>query len=82
MAYRLSIDSDLLDLFLLLDEDEQAHILQCFAKLKALPFTSGRYSFVDAAGRDVEATIVSTYLIYHWSDHAVKTVNVIGMERV
>ena len=81
MDYRLAIDSEVLHFFLSLDEDEQAQILRWFGKLKALPFTRGRYTVLDSVGRDVEVSIVSSYLVYHWTDHAVKTVNVIGMER-
>jgi len=79
--YRLSVDSEVLDFFLLLDEDEQEQVLRCFRKLKISPFTRGRYIAQDSVGRDVEVSIVSCYLVYHWTDHAVKTVNVIGMER-
>ena len=81
MEYRLSIDSEVLHFFVSLNEDEQALVLRWLGKLQAQPFTRGRYNVQDSVGRDVEVSIFSIYIVYHWTDHAVKTVNVIGMER-
>ena len=82
MDYNLTVDSEVLHFFLSLDEEEQAQILRWLGKLKASPFTHGRYIVPDSVGREVEVSIISNYLVYHWTDHAVKTVNVTGMERV
>jgi hypothetical protein len=80
VEYRLAIDSEVLHFILLLEEEEQAQVLRWFGKLKALPFTRGQFVVSDSEGRDVDASIVSNYLIYHWTDHAVKSVQVVKIE--
>jgi hypothetical protein len=80
VAYRLWFDSEVLHFILSLDDDERGQILHWFRRLKESPFTRGRFIALDSVGRDVEVSVVSNYLVYHWTDHAVKTINVIGME--
>jgi len=78
--YRLAVDSEVLQLFLKLRRHERQQLLRWFERLKASPFFEGRERIVDHAGREIHVCVLPGLLVFHWTDHLEKTVNVVKVE--
>jgi len=46
-----------------------------------LTFTKGKWQTTDPTSRDIEVSIVEDLCIFHWTDHAIKTVNITRIEK-
>jgi hypothetical protein len=76
----LAIDLEALRFLLSLKPTHRVKLLQWLDKLQNEPFRSGQLTVADAVGRDIQVSVVSIFLVYHWTDHAVKTVQVVRIE--
>jgi len=49
-------------------------------QLQDNPFQEGELTVFDATGREIQVSRFDRFAIYHWTDHAVKTVRVVRIE--
>jgi hypothetical protein len=78
--YRLTVDFDALQFLFSLRKADQIRLAWWLERLRNSPFSSGQSVVVDPTGRDVQVSRVSHFRIFHWTDHAVKTVQVVKIE--
>lgn len=81
-GYELSVDLEVLQQLLRVEEDERDRVIELLDRLRREPFLSGDYREPDDTGRANEIILVGNLLVFYWSDHAVKTVRVIKIELV
>lgn len=80
MKYNLAIDLEALRFLLSLKSVNRAKLLQWSEELKNSPFLAGQFTTFDSTQREIQVSVVSNFLVYHWTDHAVRTVQVIKIE--
>jgi hypothetical protein len=78
--YRLTVDFDALQFLFSLRKADQIRLAWWLERLRNSPFSSGQSVVVDPTGRDVQVSRVSRFRIFHWTDHAVETVQVVKIE--
>jgi hypothetical protein len=78
--YRLSVDFDALQFLLLLGKADQGRLEWWLERLSNSPFSTGQSVVVDPDGRDVQVSRVDRFRVFHWTDHAVRTVRVVKIE--
>jgi hypothetical protein len=79
--YRLVIDSEALQFLLNQKTSVRRQIFGWLYQLKETPFTTGRWRTRDATGREIEASIISDFCIYHWTDHPAKMIVITKIEK-
>lgn len=80
MNYRLTVDFDALQFLFSLRKADQIRLAWWLERLRNSPFSLGQSVVVDPTGRDVQISRVSRFRVFHWTDHAVKTVQVVKIE--
>jgi hypothetical protein len=78
--YRLTVDFDALQFLFSLRKADQIRLAWWLERLKNSPFSLGQTVVVDPTGREVQVSKVSRFRVFHWTDHAVKTVQVVKIE--
>ncbi len=81
-GYDLSVDLEVLQQLLRVEEEERDRVIELLDRLRREPFLSGDYRESDDTGRTNEIILADNILVFFWSDHAVKTVRVVKIERV
>jgi len=61
---------------------EQRRLLAYMNELRADPFCLGDFRETDSKGRANEVQLVGEWLVTFWSDHAVREVRVVRLEKV
>jgi hypothetical protein len=56
-------------------------MMQWLERLRNAPFSRGHATAKDPAGRDIQVVRVAGLRVFFWSDHAVKIVQVVKVER-
>ena len=80
MNYRLTVDFDALQFLFSLRKADQIRLAWWLERLRNSPFSLGQSVVVDSTGRDVQVSKVSQFRVFHWTDHAVRTVQVVKLE--
>jgi hypothetical protein len=80
VEYGLALDLEVLRLLLSLKAANRTRLLQWLKGLKGAPFTKGQFTVLDSTDRDIEVSRVSNFLVYHWTDHPAKTIQVVRIE--
>jgi hypothetical protein len=80
VKYRLSVDLEDVEFLFSLRLTDRRRVMKYLERLRNFPFTEGQTKVLDSTGRDVEVSIVSSFRILHWADHAVNTVRVVAIE--
>jgi acyl-CoA thioesterase FadM len=78
--YRLTVDFDALQFLFSLRKADQIRLAWWLERLRNSPFSLGQSIVVDPTGRDVQVSKVSRFRVFHWTDHPVKTVQVVKIE--
>jgi hypothetical protein len=78
--YRLTVDFDALQFLFSLRKADQIRLAWWLERLRNSPFSLGQSVVVDPTGRDVQVSKVSQFRVFHWTDHAVRTVMVVKIE--
>jgi hypothetical protein len=78
--YRLAVKFEAIQFLVSLRKIEQNRIMWWLERLRDSPFTTGQALVVDSTGRYIQVGNVALYRVFHWTDHAVKTVQVIKIE--
>ena len=80
MNYRLTVDFDALQFLFSLRKADQIRLARWLERLRNSPFSLGQSVVVDPIGRNVQVSKVTDFRIFHWTDHAVRTVQVVKIE--
>jgi hypothetical protein len=80
--YRVFLAADAAQFLHGLKRDERERVRRFLDFLEVYPTTTGEGREHDAVGRPVEVKLVGRIKIAYWSDHAVKEVKVLRIERV
>ena len=81
MEYRLSVDFEAVLFLDGLSPLRHAQMMQWLERLRNAPFSRGHVTVKDPADRDIQVVRVAGLRVHFWSDHAVKTVQVVKIER-
>lgn len=68
--------------FALASRSDQHRLAAIFDGVKAAPFRRGDFQERDAQGRINEVLVIGNWLVTYWSDHAVRELRVVRVERV
>jgi hypothetical protein len=80
VEYRLEIRFEAIQFLVSLRKIEQNRLMWWLERLRDSPFKTGQILVVDPTGRDIQVSEVAHYRVFHWTDHAVKTVQVVKIE--
>ena len=80
MEYNLAIDLEVLRFLLSLKSVNRAKLLLWLEELKSSPFLAGQFTTFDSTQREIQVSVISSFLVYHWTDHAVRIVQVVKIE--
>lgn len=80
MNYELQVDLEAVRFVLSLKRSDCARLIRWMDQLKDLPFTEGQLIVLDATGREIQVSKTDKFLVYHWTDHPVKTVRIVKIE--
>lgn len=80
MNYRLTVDFDALQFLFSLRKADQIRLAWWLERLRNSPFSLGQSVVVDPTGREIQVSKFSHFRIFHWTDHAVETVQVVKIE--
>ncbi len=61
---------------------ERKSLLDFFDRLAANPFIESDWAVADSTGRTHDQFAVGRYLVTYWSDHAVREVRIVKLERI
>lgn len=61
---------------------DRRRLLAVFDDVKAAPFRAGDFRQQDEAGHMNEVALLGDWLVTFWSDHAVREIRVVNLERV
>jgi hypothetical protein len=78
--YRLAVDSESMEFMFALRLADRTRLVNWIDRLKNAPFTKGPATVTDPTGREIQVSVVSSFRIHYWPDHAVKTVHVTKIE--
>ena len=81
LRYRLLLTAEVFDLGQTLRPAERRAWKECFQFLADHPFCEGDYQEPSQVGRLVEALLRNGFLFTFWTDHAVKEVRVVQINR-
>jgi hypothetical protein len=79
--YQLQMDLEAVRFLLSLRSADAVQLLDWMDRVKAQPFSQGESVVRDDTGRDIQVSKCRRLLIYHWTDHPVKTVRIVKIER-
>ncbi|HSY54443.1 MAG TPA: hypothetical protein VK785_08350 [Opitutaceae bacterium] len=63
-------------------ESDKGRLLRLLDEIKIAPFRSGDYRQPDETGRMNEVALLDDWLVTFWSDHAVRKIHLVSLERV
>jgi len=78
--YGLAAQFETIQFLVSLRKIDQNRLMWWLERLQASPFTAGQAVIVDSTGRDIQISRVDRFRIFHWTDHAVRTVQVVKIE--
>ncbi len=81
-SYRFLLTAEVLGFVLTQRGTEQRRLGDLFYFLASQPFLPGDYQERDEDGRMMEVRQFQKFLVTYWSDHAVKEVRVVRVERL
>jgi hypothetical protein len=64
-----------------LNKSDCTHIVRWLDRLRDAPFSTGHATFRDGTDRDIQVSNTGKFLVSHWTDHPVKTVRVVKIEK-
>ena len=80
MDYRLALDLEALRFLFALSPTNRNNLIRWLERLKDTPFSVGQTAITDFTGREIQVGKFSHFRIFYWTDHAVKTVQVVKIE--
>jgi len=80
VSYRLALDLEVLRFLFALSAAHRSNLIQWLERLKNSPFSTGQSIVLDLTGREIQVSQFSHFRIFHWTGHAVKTVQVVKIE--
>ena len=80
MNYGLDINLGAVHFVRSLRRTEGDRLVRWMDQLQDNPFQEGELTVFDATGREIQVSRFDRFAIYHWTDHAVKTVRVVRIE--
>jgi hypothetical protein len=80
-AYRYVLDCDVAEDLLALPARHRDHFIRIFQELAGNPHQKGRSYFRDSSGREIQKGHFGHWLVSYWTDHAVKEVRIVGIQR-
>jgi hypothetical protein len=80
MAYKLALDLEALRFLLSFKAIERENVLRFLEHLRSNPFANGDLTTRDATSREIQVSLCGRILVYHWTDHAVETVQIVRLE--
>jgi mRNA-degrading endonuclease RelE of RelBE toxin-antitoxin system len=81
VEYRLSVDFEAVLFLDSLSVLRHAQMMQWLERLRSAPFSQGHVTVKGDVDRDIQVVRVAGLRVFFWSDHAVKTVEVVKIER-
>ncbi|HUG10936.1 MAG TPA: hypothetical protein VMM36_07975 [Opitutaceae bacterium] len=81
-SYGYSLDREAVAALLEGSGRERQLLVDACERISQFPFSTGDFVVRDEDGREVELLDVGEFVITFWSDHAVKTVRILSIERV
>ena len=83
VPYDFSVESaDALRFLLQQRAPERRLLVKHFDSLAEDPYRRGDFRQIDREGRQIEIAVRGRFVIAYWSDHAVKPVRIVRIERV
>lgn len=79
--YKYVLDSSVVEDFVLLPVRQREQLIRIFRVLANDPFQKGEVNFRDFSGREIQKKFFEKWIVSFWSDHAVKEVRIIGLQR-
>lgn len=81
-GYGYSLDREAVEVLLQCSVGERRRLLAVFEQLARHPFSTGDYQLSGADGRTYEVLDAGEFVVTYWSDHAVRNVGILAIERV
>jgi hypothetical protein len=81
-TYQYVLDGDVLEEFLRRSIRQREKLLTVFRLLADNPFQRGEFCFRDSTSREIQRNRFGDWTISFWSDHAVKEVRIVGIQRI
>lgn len=82
MKYRYAIDCEVAEDILQLSGRYRDEFVKIFRQLADDPFQLGEQNFNDATGRKIQKKQLGRWLVSYWTDHPVKEVRIVGIQRI
>lgn len=81
-AYGYSLDREAVAALLLCSGKERRLLVSAFEHLARYPSITGDFRHQGADGREYQVFDIADFVVTCWSDHAVKMVRILAIERV
>lgn len=81
-GYDYSLDGKAVSILLVCSAREQRSLVDAIEKLARYPGVRGDYSFLTEDGRTNEVLDLGDFVVTYWTDHAVRVVRILVIERV
>ena len=81
MIYRYALDCEVAEDILELSSKQRRRFMQAFRQIAADPSQTGEQTFKDSVGRDIQKKKFDRWPISFCTDHAVKEVRIVGLQR-
>ena len=81
-GYRYILDCVVVENLLRLPLRERDFSVTVFRRLEGDPYQKGESNFHDPSGREIQRKQFSAWVVLFWSDHAVKEVRIVGVQRL
>jgi hypothetical protein len=82
MVYEYSLDQEAVTAFACCSPREQRRLLAAFAQVALHPFTTGDSILHGENGRENQLWDLGEFVITFWTDHAVRTVRIVTVDRI
>lgn len=80
-GYGYSLDREAVEVLLQCSVGERRRLLAVFEQLARYPFLAGDHRWIGADGRTNEVLDAEAFVVTYWSDHAVRNVRILAIER-
>ena len=80
--YSYNLDCVAVESLLRLPARERDFLISVFRHLAANPYQNGESFFHDPVGRQIQRKLFGNWMVSFWSDHAVKEVRIVGVQKV
>jgi hypothetical protein len=81
LDYRYALDCAVVEHILLLPARQREQFVAIFRSLANDPFQRGDFTFRDPSTREIQVKLFGQWKISFWSDHPVKEVRIVGIQR-